>query len=117
MKFTYMKTPLRRYTFENRKIREWVESHVKGNVLNLFAGKTFLSCKEIRNDLREEMPADFHMDALEFVERWDRKYPFDSIILDPPYCYDEKTEILTERFNVSRPTVQRIIYGTQRSTT
>lgn len=87
MKFTYMKTPLRRYTFENKKIRGWVEAHVEGNVLNLFAGRTFLNCHEVRNDLREEMPADFHMDALEFVEMWDKKKPFNAVILDPPYAY------------------------------
>jgi hypothetical protein len=46
MKFTYMKTPLQRYTFKNRRIREWVESHVEGRVLNLFAGKTLLSCHD-----------------------------------------------------------------------
>ena len=44
MKFTYMKTPLRKYTFENRRIREWVEQHAEGKVLNLFAGKTMLNC-------------------------------------------------------------------------
>jgi 23S rRNA G2069 N7-methylase RlmK/C1962 C5-methylase RlmI len=86
MKFTYMKTPLRRYTFENRRIREWVEQHVEGDVLNLFAGKTFLNCREVRNDLREEMPAHYHMDALELVKGWDGK-PFDTVILDPPYAY------------------------------
>lgn len=37
MKFTYMKTPLNKYTFKIRKIREWVEGVVEGRVLNLFA--------------------------------------------------------------------------------
>jgi hypothetical protein len=88
-----MKTPLRRYTFENRRIREWVESHVEGRALNLFAGKTLLNCREVRNDLREEMPADYHMDALEFVNHWNDpmfykdRHPFDTVILDPPYAY------------------------------
>jgi len=86
MDFTYMKTPLRRYTFENRRIREWLESHVEGTALNLFAGKTFLNCREVRNDLREEMPAHYHMDALEMVKSWNDK-PFGTIILDPPYAY------------------------------
>jgi hypothetical protein len=81
-----MKTPLRRYTFENRRIREWVESHVEGNTLNLFAGKQLLNCSETRNDLREEMPADYHMDALEFISTWEGD-TFNTIILDPPYAY------------------------------
>lgn len=92
MKFTYMKTPLRKYTFENRRIREWVETMVEGDVLNLFAGKTMLNCHEVRNDLREEMPADYHMDALELVETWKGK-PFDTIILDPPYAYRKSMEM------------------------
>ena len=37
MKFTYMKTPLYRYTFKNKKIKKWVEENCEGKVLNLFA--------------------------------------------------------------------------------
>ena len=92
MKFSYMKTPLRKYTFENRRIREWVESRVEGTVLNLFAGKTMLNCHEVRNDLREEMPADYHMDALEFVNGWQGDC-FDTVILDPPYAYRKSMEM------------------------
>jgi hypothetical protein len=92
MKFTYMKTPLRKYTFENRRIREWVEMKVEGRVLNLFAGKTLLNCREVRNDLREEMPADHHMDALEFVKTWQGD-SFGTIILDPPYAYRKSMEM------------------------
>jgi len=92
MKFTYMKTPLRKYTFENRRIREWLERKVEGKVLNLFAGKTLLNCREVRNDIREEMPAEYHMDALERVETW-MGDPFDTIILDPPYAYRKSMEM------------------------
>jgi len=99
MEFTYMKTPLYKFTFKNKRIREWVESQVLGYTLNLFAGETKLNCVEVRNDMREEMPADYHMDAFEFVKWWKDTNPnslFDSVVLDPPYCYDTKTEILTE---------------------
>ncbi len=92
MKFSYMKTPLRRYTFENKRIKEWVEEHVEGNALNLFAGKTLLNCHEVRNDLREEMPADYHMDALDFVAAWQGD-PFGTVILDPPYAYRKSMEM------------------------
>ncbi len=87
-----MKTPLRKYTFENRRIREWVERHVEGVTLNLFAGKTLLNCREVRNDLREEMPADYHMDALDFVKHWQGE-PFGTVILDPPYAYRKSMEM------------------------
>lgn len=94
-----MKTPLRKYTFENRRIKEWVESHVEGQALNLFAGRTLLNCREVRNDLRQEMPAKFHMDALEFVKYWQGHTEllglvlFDTVILDPPYAYRKSMEM------------------------
>ena len=81
-----MKTPLYRYTFKNKRVRKWLEQNVEGKVLNLFAGKYKLQCDEIRNDIRHDMPCDYHMDALEFVKRWGGE-KFNTIILDPPYGY------------------------------
>jgi len=95
MKLTYISTNLRRYTFESPKIKKWVENRSKGLVLNLFAGTTLLDLNEIRNDIDDEAVAEYHKDALVFVKEWDGK-KFDTITLDPPYCYDKNTEILTE---------------------
>jgi 16S rRNA G966 N2-methylase RsmD len=92
MKFTYMKTPLHRYTFRNRRIREWVEANAEGTILNLFAGKTRLGLEEVRNDLDSEMPADYHLDALEFCRAWSSA-PFNTILLDPPYAYRKSMEM------------------------
>lgn len=112
MKFTYMKTPLRRYTFENRRIREWVESHVEGRVLNLFAGKTKLDCHEVRNDIRGDMPADYHMDALEFVKGWVGG-EFNTVLLDPPYSYRKSMEMYNGKkasaFNEVKDTIPKIL--------
>lgn len=95
MEFTYMKTPLYRMTFKNKRIREWVESRCESShlVLNLFAGETTLACNEIRVDIRENMNAHYCMDALEFVEFWEKHVAcqteprFGTVILDPPYSY------------------------------
>lgn len=96
MKFTYMKTPLYRMTFSNRRIREWVENEIAEYylVLNLFAGETRLKCKEeIRVDIRKEMDASYTMDALDFIIDWEKgvacqtKPRFGAVILDPPYSY------------------------------
>jgi hypothetical protein len=81
--FTYMTQPPKRYTFEQPRLKEWVESWCRGKVLNLFAGKTRLKVDEIRNDIDKSMPADYHMDAYEFVKTWGGR--FDTVILDPPY--------------------------------
>lgn len=94
--FTYLKQPLRPYTFEAPKTKKWVESRCKGIVLNLFAGKTKLNVTEIRNDIDRNMIAGFHLDAYDFVRTF-KGNKFDTILLDPPYCYDDQTEILTEK--------------------
>jgi hypothetical protein len=84
MIFEYLKQPPKRYTFQQEALRLWVESYCKGQVLNLFAGKTRLGIKEIRVDVNPEMPADYHKDALEFISSWNKDC-FDTVILDPPY--------------------------------
>jgi len=91
MKFTYIKTPLNKYTFVVKPIREWVESRCVGKTLNLFAGKTKLNIDEVRNDIDKIMVADYHLEALEFVKSWKGK--FDTIILDPPYAYRKSMEL------------------------
>jgi len=90
MIFTYLKQPLRRYTFEAPKIRNWVESQVQGKtVLNLFAGPTRLRrCTEITNDLDTSLEMDYHVDALELVKQLSAVHKlFDVVILDPPYRF------------------------------
>lgn len=90
--FDHIRCPLHRYTFSVKPIREWVERSCEGNVLNLFAGNTKLKVNETRNDLNPEMPADFHLDAVEFLRNW-KGPPFHTILLDPPYAYRKSMEL------------------------
>ena len=83
MEFTYLKQPPKRYTFEQPKLKKWVESWCRGRVLNLFAGTTLLDVDEFRVDIDTNVPADLHTDAFEFVKTTSLK--FDTVILDPPY--------------------------------
>ena len=78
-----MTQPPKRYTFEQPKLRKWIESFCEPPVLNLFAGKVKLSIPEYRVDIDKEMPANIHMDAYEFVCTTSRT--FKTVILDPPY--------------------------------
>ena len=39
MKLEYILQPPKKWTFEQPKLKKWVESYCKGTVLNLFAGK------------------------------------------------------------------------------
>ena len=91
-KFTYLQTPLNKYTFSVAKIRKWVESVAEGYTLNLFAGKTRLNINELRNDIRTEMDAEHHVDALEFCRNYTGE-KFDTILLDPPYSYRKSMEM------------------------
>jgi len=112
VKLTFIKTNLRRYTFECKKIKKWVEKKSSGKVLNLFAGKVKLNLNEIRNDIDKKMNAEFNMDALDFVEKWNGK-KFDTIILDPPYSYRKSMEMykgnLNSRFKRIADEIPRIL--------
>jgi hypothetical protein len=116
MEMTHLRAPLNKYTFKSRKIKEWVEKHCNGETLNLFAGQEFLqesrTLSEFRNDIREDMPADTHMDALDFVRGWSSK-PFGTIVLDPPYSYRKSMEMyegaVSSRFNQVKNNLPRIL--------
>ena len=91
MELEYLKTPLNKYTFSIKPIRQWVEKNCEGNCLNLFAGKTKLQIDEFRVDADETMKADWYGDALDYVKQCKVKY--DTIILDPPYAYRKSMEM------------------------
>lgn len=92
MKFTYLTQPPKRYTFEQPKLKKWVEDWCIGKVLNLFAGKVKLDVDEIRVDIDKEMNADYYIDVRDFVRNW-KSEKFDTIILDPPYTYRKAKEM------------------------
>jgi len=83
IEFTYLSQPPKKWTFEQPKLKLWIEKWSKGKVLNLFAGKTKLNLDEYRIDLSDEFEPDYLGDAFEFVKT--TKMKFDTIILDPPY--------------------------------
>tara|TARA_Y100000310_G_scaffold311676_1_gene358173 strand:- start:737 stop:1234 length:498 start_codon:yes stop_codon:yes gene_type:complete len=107
----YLKTPLHKYTFSRKPIREWVEENSKGRVLNLFAGKTKLNLNEFRVDADETMDADVCIDAYEFMKKCGRK--FDTIILDPPYAYRKSMEMYNgkkaSKFNEIKDLIPKIL--------
>jgi len=77
---------LTKWTFESKPLREWVESHVNGRVLNATAGETKLTHDEeiIRNDLSEDIDADIHVDVAELSADFDVS-SFHTIVFDPPW--------------------------------
>ena len=107
----YLKTPLNKYTFSIKPIRNWVETNAKGRVLNLFAGKTKLNLNEFRVDIDETMNADTFMNAYDFVKQCQEK--FDTIILDPPYAFRKSMEMYNghkaSKFNMVKDLLSNIL--------
>jgi hypothetical protein len=109
-----MKTPLYRYTFKNKRIKEWVENRCEGITLNLFAGLNMLEgVNEIRNDLDPDAPADYYMDALQLVEQFEGNVLFETVLLDPPYSYRKSMEMYGGRkmsaFNAVKNGIDEIL--------
>jgi len=86
MDFEYVESPPNKWTFQPKKVRRFVEKELEGRVLNLFAGKTKLRHSEeiVRNDISEDIKADYHFDAVNVDEKLNGEM-FDTVILDPPY--------------------------------
>ncbi len=94
--FTYIKQPPKKYTFEQPKLKKWIEKWCKGKVLNLFAGKVKLNVDEYRVDIDRNVPADHHGEALEFIKSTNKR--FDTIILDPPYNIRKARELYNGQY-------------------
>lgn len=108
----YMKAPLNKFTFKSKRIKKWVEENCEGLVLNLFAGEVRLNVNEITNDIGMEFDTTYHMDALEFVEKW-KGLKFDTVVLDPPYSYRKSMEMykgrVTSDFNAIKDALPNIL--------
>lgn len=99
MEFTYIAQPPKRYTFQQPKLKEWVENHCEGVVLNLFAGKVRLDVDEVRVDIDPDADADYYMDAYDFVYKAvTDSTKFGTIVLDPPYNIRKSREKYGERW-------------------
>jgi len=75
-----------RWTFEDDNIREWVESHCSGRVLNACAGKTELqhSNEVVTNDLDSDIETDVSVDVAALAGEFPSQ-SFETIVFDPPW--------------------------------
>lgn len=83
-------------TFSIPPIRTFVEREMarsSGTWIDPFCGGTDFA--DVTNDLNPEIEADYHMDAVEFLQRFDDGEIDGGVLFDPPYsprqikeCYD-----------------------------
>lgn len=104
MEFEYLAQPPRRYTFEMKELKSWVEKYCVGRTLNLFGVKVRLMVNEISNDIDTDMPTDYHLDAFEFCKKC-KKGIFDTVILDPPYNFRKAMENYGGRYMTDYPII------------
>jgi hypothetical protein len=107
IEFEYMYQPPKKWTFEQPKLRKWVEKNCKGKVLNLFAGKTKLNVDEFRVDSSDEFEPDHLGDAMEFLKGTDMR--FDTVILDPPYNLRKSREKYNGKYLGSFTKIKKLL--------
>lgn len=77
-------------TFEIRPIKELIDKYTYGLVIDPFANKNKLA--NITNDLDEQYDTDYHMDALDFLKKFDDN-SVDCVLYDPPYSVRQVSEV------------------------
>lgn len=77
-------------TFEIRSIKELIDKYTYGLVIDPFANKNKLA--NITNDLDEQYDTDYHMDALDFLKKFDDN-SVDCVLYDPPYSVRQVSEV------------------------
>jgi hypothetical protein len=79
-----------KWTFRIPPIRDLVTRYVGDGKgwLDPFAGMS--SPAEFTNDLNPEMPAKYHLEAIDFIKQLQGQ--FKGILFDPPYSYRQVTE-------------------------
>lgn len=85
-------------TFQIKPIKDLIERYIEqiGKdkvILNPFANT---STYGITNDIDETIETDYHMDAIDFLKQYEDN-SVDMILYDPPFCYDEETELFTSK--------------------
>jgi len=75
-----------RYTFKMRAVDRLLRQEMSGTWIDPFSG--LFSPAQIRNDADEALPADSHVDGLEFLRTLPAKN-FDGVLFDPPYSCEQ----------------------------
>lgn len=100
-----------KWTFLIKPIKKLLDTEMAYNELWIdpYAGKH--SPAKIRNDINPDNPAEYHLDALDFVKRFDNN-SIDGILLDPPYSSHQISQCYKSLgLRVSQHTIQSSFYA------
>ena len=92
IKFTRVWAMPSPWTFSIYPIRQLLNKYVGtgANWVDPYAGK--FSPAGLRNDHNLEMPAEYHLDALEFAQKINHRLGFAGVLFDPPYSFTQIKE-------------------------
>ena len=76
-------------TFQIKPIRELIEKYAYGVIIDPFANNNKIAT--ITNDIDETCDTTYHMDATDFLKRFD-DCSVDTVLYDPPYSSRQVTE-------------------------
>ncbi len=79
-------------TFVIPPIASIIRQYAHGKSIDPFANVNKFAL--ITNDIDPDYQTDHHLDALDFLRLFNDE-EIDCVLYDPPYCYDEATEVLT----------------------
>ena len=93
MDMRYYSIMPKKWSFQVPDVRQWVEEHLEGRVLNACAGKERLEYdgEIIRNDVDPDKPADYHVDVVNITDELSTQ-SFDCIVFDPPFSDNQAEE-------------------------
>lgn len=97
-------------TFEIKPIRELIDEELtEGLWIDPFAGNSKIAT--VTNDLNKSIDTDFHMDALDFLKKFDDN-SVDGVLYDPPYSPRQVSECYHNfGLNVTQETTRASFWG------
>lgn len=100
-------------TFQIKPIRDLIQRHAYGKIIDPFANSSKLAT--VTNDLDEQYDTDYHLDALDFLKLFGAE-SVDTVLYDPPYSARQVAESYRALDkSVNMQTTQSSYWGKQKA--
>jgi hypothetical protein len=96
MKITRQWAMPNKNTYDIPPISNLIKRYISGDWVDPFVGYSkFGHLCSVTNDFNPEIPAKYHLEALEFLQKLDSN-SYDGVFLDPPYSLRQVKEVYNE---------------------